>query len=202
MRDPAQLEFEDLIAETIDICIRLKSIRRKNLVFCPLRIPGWQTAESHRYHLSPIAFGEAWLDEAYHNIKITKNLRDGLVMTAGYISDLLDFLMEKNHGEDAGSNYSEYCGSVIQAIGADPDEGAQVAVFCWKVAQLILEAYEACHGMNDWELYEHLESVLPTEDKPQEDREGSLFEVFRGCLCLLHGWITVESPIQSGSASK
>ncbi|MEI6399678.1 MAG: hypothetical protein WCO71_12990, partial [Pseudomonadota bacterium] len=165
-------------------------------------IPGWQSAESHRYHLSPVLFDAQWLEEAQYNIKITKNLRVGLVMTAGYISDLLDFLIEKNHDEDARSNYSEYCSDVIQSISAETDDGAQIAVFCWKIAQLILEAYETCHGMNDWELYEYLESVLPTEDKPDEDKEGALFEVFRGCLCLLHGWINEENRTDSSVSTK
>jgi hypothetical protein len=195
---PAQLEFQGLVAETIDICTRLSSGRGKNLVPSARRTSRWQPAESQSYHLSSPALNENWLEEAYCNLKATENIRDGLVMTAGYISDILDLLIEKNDAEDAGSNYSDYCGHIIRCISTSSVEGDQIAAFCWRIAQLILDVYESCHGMNDWDLCERLESVLPTLDTPRQDTEDSLSEIFRGCLCLLHGWITQENWTQSG----
>jgi hypothetical protein len=164
---------------------------------CHRRTPRWQTAEARRRHHPSALSDERWLEEACYNLKTTEGIRDALVITAGYITDLLDFLIGKNEAKDAGNNYSEYCGHVIQSVSASSDEGDQIAAFCWRIAQLILDVYELCHGMNDWDLCERLESVLPTLDTPRQDTEDSLSEIFRGCLCLLHGWITQEKSGQS-----
>jgi hypothetical protein len=204
LRDPKQLEFEDLIAETIDICIRARSFGRKDFVFCPLRIPGWQTTESLRCHLGPVAFNVRWLTEARDNVKKTASVRDALVMTASYLSDLLDLISKKNEDEaEWSTNYSKHCDQVIQDIRVDNNEANQVVVFCWEIAQMILESYESCNGMNDWELQEHLESILPSGpdlEQSLEHKKSSLTEVFCGCLCVIHEWIR-ENKLQKTSVS-
>ena len=106
---PKQLEFEDLIAETVDICIRATSFRREDFVFCPLRIPGWQTTDSLRCYFAPVEFNERWLHEAYGNIKKTETVRDALVMTASYLSDLLDLIIQKDEDEAAWLMLDQFC---------------------------------------------------------------------------------------------
>jgi hypothetical protein len=59
------MESEDLFAEATDICLRLRSIQRKDIVFCHLRTPGWRTAESQRLHLTPTVLDEAWLEDRF-----------------------------------------------------------------------------------------------------------------------------------------
>ena len=195
---PEQLELEDLIAETIDICIRMRSIRRKNLVFCPLRIRGWQTSEALRYFFRPARFDEAWLEAALQNIREAETVRDALIMTASYISDILDLAIEKNTPEDAlETNYPSYCHEVVESISPDNSEEAEVARFCWKTAKIVLEAYDGCHIMNDWELREHLESALTDGGDLEQtlgDKESALFGIFGGCLVYLHGWMREETP--------
>jgi hypothetical protein len=201
---PKQLEFEDLIAETVDICIRATSFRREDFVFCPLRIPGWQTTDSLRCYFAPVEFNERWLHEAYGNIKKTETVRDALVMTASYLSDLLDLIIQKDEDEAAGStNYSKHCDQVIQSIRTNNNEATRIVGFCWEMAQTILESYEACNRLSDWELQEHLESFLPSGpdlEQSLEHKKASLIEVFCGSLCLLHGWIE-ENKLQKPGVS-
>lgn len=204
-RHPEQLEFEELVAETIDICIRMRSLRRKNLVFCPLRIRGWQTSESLRYNLMPAGFDEAWLEHALQNIREAETVREALIMTASYISDLLDLAIEKTGPEEAlTTNYSSFCDQVIQSLGPDNSEEAELAIFCWKTARVFLEFYDGCHTMNDWELREHLEFALTNGGDLEQTlghKESPLFGVFGGCLGYLHGWLA-EEELQGATLSR
>ena len=192
LKKPEQLEFEDLLAEATDICLRLRSIQRKDIVFCQLRIPGWQTTESQRLHLTPTVLDEAWLEDRFRNLRTADTLREALILSATYIGEVLDQERQEQAGTDAWSTgYVEYCGSVLEAIQADGREVTQFRVFCWETARAILEAYEQRHTVSDWELMDQLEAVIPQGVgfvQTPDDRKNHLSEIFAGCLCYLHVW--------------
>jgi hypothetical protein len=204
-RTQEQLEFEDLIAETVDICLRMRSIRRKDLIFCPLRIPGWHTSESLRFHFTPPRFDEAWLDSAFHQIKNAGSVRDSLIVTASHLSEILD--QERERTRQGGSDttkYSEYCEELIQLIPPGRSEEAQLTIFCLKAAQVILDVYDESHALNEWEILERLESELTLGGALEEALEGKaahLFGIFAGCLGYLYGWLAEDDQL-SASASR
>ncbi len=187
-----QLEFEDLMAEATDVCLRMRSVRRKDLVFCPLRIPGWQTSESLWLHLNPVVSGEAWLEDRFENLLKAATLGELLIMAAAYISELLDQELAHYADVDLGeSGYAEYCGSVIEELGTDESDETQIGVFCWNVAKAVLEAYGQRHTLSEYELLEQLESEVFLDEElanTLENRKTHISKVLAGCLCYLHGW--------------
>ncbi len=195
-RHPEQLEFEDLVAETTDICIRMRSIRRKDLIFCPLRIRGWQTTEAQYDPFTPAPLNDQWLDQAFQNIHRTETVRGALITTASYLSAILDLDLETTADEDSWrTKYSAYCDQVIETINPDTSSEDEIALFIWKTAQTILECYDSCHAMNDWELREHLESALTNGsdlEQTLKSERSPLFGIFTGCLAYIYGWIGKE----------
>jgi len=191
-----QLQFEDLIAEATDICLRMRSIRRKDIVFCPLRIPGWQTSESRRLYLTPAVLNEAWLEDRFRNIRTADSIHEVLILTATYIGEVLDEEMQDQSGTDAWwTGYAEHCRSLLEAMSDNNSEETQFGVFCWKTALAILEAYDQRHTVSDWELLEQLESVIFQGEefvRNPEDRKTQLSEIFAGCLCYLYGWASEQ----------
>lgn len=130
-----QLEFEDLLAEATDICVRMRSIRRKDIVFCQLQIPGWQTSEARRLHLTPAFLDEAWLEERFQNIRTADTIHEVLILTATYIGEVLDEEMQDQSGTDAwGTGYAEHCRSVVEAMSDNDGEGNQFGVVCCETA--------------------------------------------------------------------
>jgi hypothetical protein len=200
-RNPEQLEFEDLIAEATDICLRMKSIRRKDIVFCPLRIPGWQTSEARRLHLAPAVLDEAWLEDRFRNLRTADTIHDVLILTATYIGEVLDQEMQDQSGTETWwTGYAEYCLGAVAAMGDDDSDETQFGVFCWQTAVAILDAYEQRHTVSDWELLERLETVIvqvETFVQNPEDRKTHISEIFAGCLCYLHGWASEPSRTRS-----
>jgi hypothetical protein len=188
----------------IGTCIRMKPARRKSPECFPTRRVDGRTPETLRHPPAPIAFDGRWIEYACYRIRNTEDDRAALVMTAGYLRDLLDFLGETKQSPNRGDDYSQVCDQFIESTSFSDCGDDTLAVFCWFTAQIILEAYEDCHRMNAWELHEHLESVLAPWLEFQESRDGErLFfsEVFSGCLWLLHGWIA-DQRFSGGSQTR
>lgn len=200
-RNPEQLEFEDLLAEATDICLRMKSIRRKDIVFCPLQISGWQTAEARLLHLAPAVLDEAWLEDRFRNLRKTDTMHGVLILTATYIGEVLDLEMQAQCGTDVWwTGYVEYCRGVVAAMVKDDSDEAEFGVFCWETAVAILEAYEQRHTVSDWELLERLESVIGQGEafvQNPEDRKTHISQILAGCLCYLHGWASETNRTRS-----
>ena len=200
-RNPEQLEFEDLLAEATDICLRMSSIRRKDIVFCPLRIPGWQTSEARRLHLAPAVLDEAWLEDRFRNLRTADTMHEVLILTATYIGEVLDLEMQAQCRTDVWwTGYVEYCRGVVAAMADDDSDETAFGVFCWETAVAILDAYEQRHNLSDWELLERLESVIGQGEafvQNPEDRKTHISEILAGCLCYLHGWAGETSHTSS-----
>jgi hypothetical protein len=196
-RNPEQLEFEDLLAEATDICLRMRSIRRKDIVFCPLRIPGWQTTEAKRLHFAPAVLDEAWLEDRFRNLRKADTMHEVLILTATYLGEVLDLEMQDQSGTETWwTGYVGYCRGVVAAMADDDSEETQFGVFCWETAAAILEAYEQRHTVSDWELLERLESVIGQGQafvQNPEDRKTHISDILAGCLCYLHGWAGEKS---------
>ena len=180
------------MAEATDVCLRMRSIRRKDFVFCALKIQGWQTSESRRLHLTPGVLDDAWLEDRFVMIREAATLCDLLVSTAASIGELLDQDMEKHAvGNAWETGYNEYCGSVSEGLGTDDSEETKFGAFFWRTARAVLEACEQRHTLSEWELLEQLETAVCLGDgfvNPPGDRKTYISDIFAGCLCYLHGW--------------
>ncbi len=203
--DLHQLEFDELVAETTDICLRLKSVRRGDCVFFPLPIRGRQTAEALMAERLASSFNDAWLACACERIQALDSVKDALILTSSYLSELLDLDIERGgSGSFWSGNYSGYVEQLVEGLSElECMHVCEILAF-WKAIQGLLETYDECHALTDWGILEcvnaKVEEALDTECCFQEN-DARLNEFFSCCVRFVHSWLKDHgAPSESKSA--
>lgn len=186
-KNPFQLEFAALVEAAEHASLELlaqrrarRRLEREQRKAVRLLEAPWRSRNG---------FDEDWLNTSRERIEKCDSLREGIVLAASRVSELLDKEIE-DEGEDPEwkLKYDAFCAYKKEQHAASEDEDERVFFVFWEMVRELFETYYALNSMDDWRLFEHAcsgqEGDLNAADIPGKQR--TLLEYYSGVVYLMH----------------
>ena len=193
--DASQLEFDLLVEAAVnasrEMAARRKARRREDR--------DWRKAVRllEAPWRSKHGFGRTCISAAAERIKHCASLREGIVLAASRLSELLDMEIEEG-GENPGwrEKYDAFCAYKKSVHGSSEDEADQMICAFWELSLEVFQIYYALDTMSDWSLFEHVCSCasddLEAADVP--GKQARMLEYYSQVVIWMHGLITKTDP--------
>lgn len=136
----------------------------------------------------PGVFGKEWIDEVCRNIRNARDLREGVALSACYLTDLIDQEIDvRGHNAAWKQEYEAYCWTHYFNLTVESEPDLEELRAMWWVAGIVLNAYNGANDRSDWELFEDLCAFeADFDDLDGGGAETSLIEFLSSLLWNLH----------------
>ncbi len=145
--------------------------------------------------LSKNGFDEAWLKSARKRIETCDTLREGIILAASRLSELIDMTIDEEELDpEWKGKYDAFCAhKKIRHAGTEREEDKMLCVF-WEMSREIFETYYALNSMDDWTLFERVCSG-DMDDLEATDflgKQTSLLKHYSSVVYLMHMLIFLD----------
>lgn len=201
--NPNQLEFAALVEAAENASREIAAQRRarrhwardQRKAMCLLEAP-WRSRNG---------FNEAWLASTTKRIKQCASLREGIVLTACRLAELLDMDIETGvHDPKWKGNYARFC-VYRRSLHDDPSDKADaiLRVF-WEEVRDLFKTYDALNRMDAWSLFERVCSGEIDDLKATNScaKEAILLENYSAIVSLMHMLVTDNSTHEDTEAEE
>jgi len=137
---------------------------------------------------APGVLGSEWIEGVCGNIRNASDLREALVLTACYLTDLIDREIDvRGHNEAWKQEYEAYCWTQYFSLTIETETEREELRALWWGAGMVLSTDNGSNGRSDWELYEDL-CVFEADfgDLDGNGAEASYMDFLASILSNLH----------------
>ena len=104
-------------------------------------------------------FDGAWIRDVVTRIKQAGSLREGIVLAASCLSQLLDMeIEEEGYAEEWREKYDAFCAKQRNRYVDSEEEAYQILCEFWGRSEELFELYYSLNSMCDWQLFEEVSS--------------------------------------------
>ena len=142
-------------------------------------------------------FDGDWIKDVVTRIKEAGSLREGIVLAASRLSQLLDMeIEEEGYAEEWREKYDAFCAKQRNRYVDSEEEAYQTLCEFWGLSEELFQLYYSLNSMSDWDLFEEVCSgeVESFTAADFASKQACLLEYYSEIVVWMHIFIANYSP--------
>lgn len=142
-------------------------------------------------------FDRPWMNAVVASIRQSVSLREGIVIAASRLSELLDLEIEQSDEDpEWREKYDAFCDFKKSMYSSSEEDIDKMTSMCWELGRDLFEKYYSLNTISDWNLFEQFHSYDDGNDVSGDfiARQASHLEHCAEVVWWIHLLVTNVAP--------